>query len=154
MIAELIQGVRDFVLGKEGGMTYGDLENLTQRNKFSNYLPWKTYNPEDHTFTTIEDSVGFMWECVPVNFAGDKTLNALHGLFRAGLPDRSIIQFTLYADDNIEPYLRAYKALKTRPDPLNEEVSDAFCNFLRDGTHGLKNMAGIPGSYLSIVCQR
>lgn len=144
MIGTAIQGFRDFFLGTEGGITYGDLGKLTQRSRFSPYLPWRTYNPSDQTFTTVEKSTGLIWECVPVNFAGEKTINALHGLFRAGLPDRSIIQFTLYADNYIEPYLKAYKSLKTRPDQLNEEVTDAFCNFLRNGTKGLKNVAGIP----------
>ena len=85
-----------------------------------------------------------MWECVPVSFSGEKSYNALNGIFRAGLPDGSIVQFILYADKNIEPVLEAYKKLKTRDNAVVREATEALSQYFSEGKNGLDSVAGIP----------
>ena len=105
------------VLGVEG-LTFQDLKDETYRKRFSHYLPWVTYDPETKVYGCSDDSVGFIFECSPLAFAGEQTMETLEGLVRLNVPSGSVIQFTLLADPYIEPYLSAYKALKTRDSDL------------------------------------
>ncbi len=87
---------------------------------------------------------GFIWECLPVAFGGEKTFGTLEGIFRAGLPYGSIVQFMLYADDYIEPFLNDFRRLRSRKNPLVERSTAEICNFLKKGADGLDNISGIP----------
>lgn len=147
----MIATLKDLIVGAHGGLTHSELSEMMRRNKFSNFLPWQDYDEKTNMYTTNEDpqqvdkcSRGFIWECIPVNFGGEKTFNNLHGLLRAGLPDRSIIQFHLYGDKYCDRYFEVYKKLKVRQSPLVEDVTNAYCDFLKKGTQGFKNAAGIP----------
>jgi len=37
----------------------------------------------------VDETIGFLWECTPLAFAGEKTTFILEGLFRIGIPLRS-----------------------------------------------------------------
>ena len=104
----------DVIFGARGGMTRKDLRNLTRRDRFSDYLPWIAYDGETEAYHNADGTKGFLWECSPLCFAGEKTLFTLEGLFRLGLPHGSVMQFILHADSHIDPYIEAYRSGKTR----------------------------------------
>src|SRR5208337_2233628 len=131
------------VLGVEG-LTFQDLKDETYRKRFSHYLPWVTYDPETKVYGCSDDSVGFIFECSPLAFAGEQTMETLEGLVRLSVPSGSVIQFTLLADPYIEPYLNAYKALKTRDSDLTRTSAERFSQFLAEGREGLGKLNGIP----------
>lgn len=126
-----------------GGMKKSELAQMTYRKKFSDYLPWVAYDPDMKAYLNLDNTIGFMWECFPQCFAGEKTIKVLEGLLRINLPEGSIMQFILHADPYIDPYVEAYKELKTRDDSLVESVTNAFCDFLSESRNGVKNVAGI-----------
>lgn len=126
------------------GVTHGDLGQLTYRKKFSDYLPWLAYDPESKLYVNGDDTVGFMWECPPLSFAGEKTIDTLEGLFRLGLPEDSVLQFILYADSEIDGWLKGYDRLKTRKDDLARKVVEKYTDHLEKGKDGLESTAGIP----------
>ena len=94
--------IHDLLLGQDRDATVADIERISERNKFSSYLPWRAYDKGKLFYYNVDETMGFLWECTPLAFAGDKTTFILEGLFRIGIPSGSIIQFILYADPYIE----------------------------------------------------
>ena len=127
----------DLIFGARGGMTRKDLRNLTRRDRFSDYLPWIAYDGETEAYHNADGTRGFLWECSPLCFAGEKTLFTLEGLFRLGLPHGSVMQFILHADSHIDPYIEAYRSGKTRDLAIVHEASEKFAAFLEKGVEGM-----------------
>ena len=130
--------------GKDAGMTHHELKKLTERSKLSNYLPWDVYDAPSKLYFNNDNTFGFIWECQPVVFAGEKTMQTLEGLFRGGLPFGSVVQFILYSDNYIDGLLDDFNRLRVRPNQLFERSSRELCDFLKKGTRGLHNIAGTP----------
>jgi len=125
--------------------TTGDLEGMTRRNKFSKYLACEAYDPSTKLYHNIDDTVGFMWECKPLYFAGGETIAKLEGVFRLKVPAGTIMQFILFGDKHIDHIIDAHKRATVRTDiPLLTEGTKAFAEYLKAGTEGLDAMKGIP----------
>ncbi len=125
-------------------MTYSELRKLTVRDKFSDYLPWISYDPETYTFLNQDNTAGFMFECSPVAFSGMQTANILEGLLRLDVPEGTILQFILFADPEISHFLNEYKNLKIRNIPVLEQSVETFTEYLHKGTKGLEKISNIP----------
>lgn len=120
------------------------LKKDSSRNPFSAYLPYTAYDAETKTYVLQDSTIGALWECSPLAFASEQTANCLEGIFRLGLPENAVLQFILYADPHITPFLENYKNLKTRKVPLVEEAVKGFTEFLATGSEGVKKLSGIP----------
>jgi conjugal transfer ATP-binding protein TraC len=127
----------DMIFGARGGMTRKDLRDLTRRDRFSDYLPWIAYDGDTGSYRNVDGTKGFIWECSPLCFAGEKTLFTLEGLFRLGLPHGSVMQFILYADSYIDPYVDAYRRAKTRNLAIVHEASEKYAAFFEKGVDGM-----------------
>ena len=101
------------LLSQGVGITKKRLEQMSYRSKYSNYLPYGMYDYSTKIYFNTDDTIGFMWECSPLSFASLNVMNALEGLFRIAMPDKTVIQFILYADSDITHYLNSYVNLKT-----------------------------------------
>lgn len=134
----------DILFGRDRGMTKREFRKMTERSKLSNCLPWDVYDEPTRRYLNADKTIGFIWECLPVAFAGEKTITTLDGIFRAGIPVGSVVQFILYADPFIDPCLNAYIALRKRDNHLVRRSAVELCDFLKKGTGGLDNIAGIP----------
>ena len=126
------------------GLTYADLRNETYRKRFSEYLPWIAFDRQTKAYLCADNTAGFIFECSPLAFAGEKTAETLEGILRLNLPDGSVLQFILVADDHIDPYVTTYRSLKTRDDPLVRKGVERFGAFLLSGTEGLQKLNTIP----------
>ena len=126
------------------GMTRNELRKMSQRDKFSDYLPWVAYDEERKVYINSDDTIGFLWECTPLSFAGEKTFFTLEGLFRLGLPENSVMQFSLYADKNINPFMEAYKQGKQREIPIVHEATHKYAKYLADGVDGMECFLNTP----------
>jgi conjugal transfer ATP-binding protein TraC len=136
--------IHNLLLGHDRDATEEDLEQLTQRNKFSSYLPWRAYDKEKVFYYNVDETIGFIWECTPLAFAGDKTTFILEGLFRIGIPFGSIIQFILYADPYIEEEIELYKEGKTRDNKVLQESAKWYAEFFKKGTKGMDIFQRMP----------
>lgn len=136
--------IQDVLLGQDRDVTVDDLEYMTQRNKFSSYLPWRAYDKEKMFYYNVDETIGFIWECTPLAFAGEKTTFILEGLFRIGIPFGSVIQFILYADQYIEEELELYKQGKTRDNKVLKESAECFADFFKKGTKGMPIFQRMP----------
>lgn len=131
------------ILG-DGGLTSSELRKKTARHPLSGHLPWVAYDPQTHVYYNIDDTYGFVWECTPLCFAGEKSLDVLNGVFRTGLPEGSVVQFILYADPNIAHILENSRARKVKESALVEKAINRYDEFITKATDGLEQNSGIP----------
>ena len=141
MLSEFLQRV---LLGPREYLKHSDLNKMTNRSPFSSYLNYLAYDPELEIYLNQDGSLGLLWECSPVIYAGPKTITALEGLFRAGLPKDSVIQLLFHADSHIEPILARYQDNRTRSETIVSTNTDAVVSFLVEGKKGLKACSNIP----------
>lgn len=136
----MLDTLRDWIFGKRREPTVEDLEDTVQRTKLSNFFPWDAYDPETKAYYNQDDTVGFMWECSPLSFAGQKTTFTLGGIFRLGLPEDSIVQFNLYTDTYIDGYLQHYKAnkLRAQENDVLREATENYARYFNEGTKGME----------------
>ncbi len=134
----------EFIFGKFGGMTKKELNRLTRRHKFSEYLPYVAYDPETRVYLNSDNTAGFIWECSPLCFAGSKTITTLEGMFRIGFPEKTILQFSLFADDHIEPFVSSHLSMVKRDSIIAREAVNAYTGFILEGTRGVEGLNGIP----------
>ncbi len=141
MIAELLQRT---ILGPRKYIKHSDLAKMTNRSPFSSYLNYLSYDPSQDIYLNQDGSLGMLWECSPVIYAGPKTINALEGLFRAGLPKDSVIQLLFHADSHIEPILENYRDNRTRDNAIVQSNTESVIDFLIQGKKGLQACSNIP----------
>ena len=132
------------ILGPGDYLKHSDLERMTRRTPFSSFLNYLAYDPDLEVYLNQDCSLGLLWECSPVIFAGPKTITSLEGLFRAGLPKDSVIQLIFHADSHIDPILERYRKSRIRNDPIVHANTDEVIRFLRQGRHGLAQCSNIP----------
>jgi conjugal transfer ATP-binding protein TraC len=140
----MLSFVKRLIFGPEGGCTLVDLKKMVRRDSFSNYLNYVAYDPETEIYRNQDNTIGILWECTPLSFAGAKTLKTLEGLFRAGLPVESVLQFVFHADPHVEPILDLFRRSRTRNHPLVKANMEAVSSFVRQGVDGVQESAGIP----------
>ncbi len=128
------------------GMTRSDLKGMTYRNKFSKFLPYEAYDPKEQMFHNNNETFGFIWECTPLVSADNEVFRMLEGMIQgSSVPSGSVMQFILYADPYVKPYLDWYQDLKVRALPMVEKSVEHMRNLFEKGTKdGIKQMAGIP----------
>lgn len=129
------------------GLLKEELREDAFRHRFSDYLPYAAYDPETKLYLNTDQTVGLLWECVPLVFASERDFETLAGLFRIStIPEGSVLGFTLFADPYVEPILDWYSRLKVKAaeSPLIEQAVRRTAEFLSRGTCGLEACAGIP----------
>lgn len=129
---------------KGDGLTKKQLQKETRRNKFSEYLPWVAYDEETKIYLNQDNTAGYIWECLPLNYAGDKVAGLLEGLINIKFPEKSVLQFLLYADEYIKPYLDSFINLNRRSSPLIEKSAKSYYDFLQKATRGCSKLNNIP----------
>lgn len=102
------------------------------------------YDPKLETYLNQDGSLGLVWECSPVIYAGPKIMAALEGLFRTGLPKDSVIQLLFHADSHIEPILEQHQKNRSGTETIVSSNSDAVVSFLIKGKKGLMACSNIP----------
>jgi conjugal transfer ATP-binding protein TraC len=118
-------GFFEFLFGKGGGVTHSEFVEEARRSQLSNFLPWEAYDPILECYMNNDGSIGLLWECTPLSFAGERTVKSIDGLLRAPYPQGTILQFILYGDPDISGKLEQHRATQVRKIPLMEKVNEA-----------------------------
>lgn len=133
------------LFGNRGGLSFADLRKMTYRNKFSDFLPYIAYDFEKDIYFNADNTIGFLWECKPLVYAGKDIFNTLRGLFTASIPDGSVLQFMLYADQDVKPLLDEYKSIRSSKSEIINKTTNQVYDFLKQGADkGLKNLKNTP----------
>lgn len=130
--------------GTRSGLSIREWLELTERDQFSRFLPWVAYDPDTHQYLLQDNTVAFMWECAPLFFAGEATTKTLEGLFRQGLPDRTIMQFILAGEPHVQPLLNGHIRSKRRPTRLVMRMAEAMRSYYDEGKSGMNALSGTP----------
>ncbi|WP_257291438.1 TraC family protein [Endozoicomonas sp. ONNA1] len=140
-------------LKRKGTKTAQDIDKLSKRDQFSDFLPWMFFNDKHELFVNSDNTVGIIWECRPLTFCDMSQITAFEGLLKQDYPDGTIMQWILCPDHNIDGFLNEYKANKVRKDALAQKTVDEYAKFLRSGVNGMKSMNGIPvRNFRLLVC--
>jgi conjugal transfer ATP-binding protein TraC len=135
---------------KTGGYTDKQIQKLVQRDRFSSLLPYDSYDDEDHYYETADDCIAFIFECLPLTYASRKTYEGLESILIT-LPYDSIVQATIYADDDTEPVLKKYVKLRKGQSEdfqlLANKVEEQYRKAAKDG---FSNMSRIPSRIFRI----
>jgi len=105
-----------------------------ERESLSEYLPYIAHDPERNIFT-LDHGVGFAFDCVPVQFAGNSQVGSLRGLFEADFPPGTSVQFTLFASRRLQRSLNAYilEREAATGDSIYTELAKRRADFLLSG---------------------
>ena len=135
----------DWLFGAGGGARQSDLRALAARESFSQYLPWRLYDPERRRYVNGDGAVGYLWECSPPAFVGDGGADGLESILKLPLPPGTVLQFLLHADPHVAPFVAAHAATVRRDDPLVRETTLAFDHWASESARdGIAKMSGIP----------
>jgi conjugal transfer ATP-binding protein TraC len=133
------------LFGSRGGLTHGQLQKMSFRNKFSEFLPYIAYDEDSQVYFNTDDTIGFLWECTPLVYADPSSFEVLRGLFTAAIPDKSVLQFILYADPYIKPSMERYQNLRTRSMEVIQAATKSVHDFISEGAqNGIENFQKIP----------
>ena len=151
MALNIVDAFQDFLrsvfYGPNGGLTKDNIINLGRRDKFSDHLRYKVYDPTSRAYYNNDNSIGYMWECSPLVYAGEDVYNVLQGLIGLGVPEHTTIQFFLLADPYINHILDYYKVLKTYASSfdLGQKTIDNIVDFYKAGAeNGMAKCQDIP----------
>lgn len=133
-----------FGLIKQDGLTKKQLKKDTERTKFSSYLPYISYDEKTKVYLNQDNSIGFMWEGIPLNYAGDKISELLESLINIEFPKNSVLQFMIHADDHISPLLDDFKDIAIVESPIVEKSTKHMYNFLKSSTKGCDKLRNTP----------
>ena len=136
-------GLKKWIFGTEG-MTHDDISKMTFRNQFSEFLPYRAYDPQTRAYHNMDGSIGFFWECVPLVHADDHIFDILSGLLNSLFPEGTVLQFILYADPHIRKLLDVYERLKVRDNELAQKATRTTVDFYQSGTKGVEKLRGTP----------
>lgn len=133
----------NFITGGNGGLTKKDLD--VNRYKFSDMLPYVAYDKEGKFYYMKDNSVGWLYECTPLIFAGG-IMDSLASIFRRPFPQGSVIQTVLYADPYVDDTLDNYNKLRIMNNhPIFKAQGERFCDFFRNGAkNGLWQLSRTP----------
>jgi len=146
MNTSLASKIRDFIYGKDRAITEDDLCEVAERNRMSRYLSWLAYDRERKYYILSDETFGFIWECIPLCFAGEKTTSTIEAVFHMGLPPGSVLQIILYADPYINPILESYFSTKVRArdSQVLGRVYEKYLQFFEQGKTGMANFSRMP----------
>lgn len=116
-----------------------------QRSSWGSYLPWIAYDEDTGAYLTADNCAGYIVECSPLYFAASKTADVLQGILSMPLPENSVAQFILHADEYVAPALALYRRLHESDSPLMNRATEEYLKFLSQAAvAGFDRMGNVP----------
>ncbi|MCP3870738.1 MAG: conjugal transfer protein TraC, partial [Gammaproteobacteria bacterium] len=66
----LLNFLQNYGLGGRDHLKQSDLEKMTKRTPFSSFLNYVAYDERSEVYLNQDDSLGMLWECYPLVYAG------------------------------------------------------------------------------------
>ena len=97
----------------EGSLSYESIKKYFQNHTLNELLPYESYDPTTQLFYN-RSNAGFIIEFPPLVGSSSEMEKELSGLFHHTLPKGSCIQFILWADPKIGPFLDRWQRARTQ----------------------------------------
>jgi len=134
----------NWLFGDAGGASRRDVKKMFEREKLSDFLPYRSYCPTTQTYDLHDGYFGYLWEIQPVPYAGEAIITAVKRLLTMDLPKSAIMQFILFPDPYIDDYLDRYQSLKLRRQEVVQANVKSFVKYWKENQNGVDCMRGIP----------
>ncbi len=135
----------NIALGPNGGLKKKTLIEFGRRYKFSDFCRFRVYDPKTCTYINNDNTLGYMWECSSLVYAGEDVFSILAGCLNIGVPEHTVLDVFLHADPYIEDFLDHYINHSRIDNDLCRKSVESIAEFYRDGaTHGVSNCLGVP----------
>lgn len=148
----MLKNIFKYIFGEGGGLRKADLD--IARYKFSSYLPYVAFtNPNEDSIKDNDLTVGYylknnnfayIFKCHPLIVAGEKSFSTIASMLKEPLPEESIIQFSLYADNYLDDIVDYYVHARNDANIIFKEQYKTFGDFVKKGTGGSSNLSGTP----------
>jgi conjugal transfer ATP-binding protein TraC len=126
------------------GVCEQELERMVDRKKFSRYLPYRAYDFEEKYYINSDDSIGIIWELQPLVYASKESHETIAAILKS-VPMGSVVQATLYSDQNIDHIIDGYLELRKDQTKENRIIAEKTAAFFKDAAKsGFDQMARIP----------
>jgi conjugal transfer ATP-binding protein TraC len=123
----------------------GFFHSLLEYDTISSLLPYGTYDPQKGLYFSENYSVALMiLEVAPQPYLTENFLDSLSSIMTLGWPKQSLLQTILFADSNVDPFLRRYMGLRgdRHTASLNQDreflygFSSEICDFVKEHVFG------------------
>jgi conjugal transfer ATP-binding protein TraC len=101
-----------------------------ERYALSSLLPYRSYDPAKQIFMN-ENSVGFVFETYPMVGCTEEMQREISGLFQHTLPERSNIQFILWADPKVGSVLEYWKQIRDAQGGIFKKLAERRVDHLQ-----------------------
>jgi conjugal transfer ATP-binding protein TraC len=122
------------------GIRVKDIEAPLLRNRFSDHLPFRAYDPQEKFYLNVDDSFGFLWETTPLVYGNKASYDMLEQILNT-VPMGSVLQVILYADSYIDPIIAEYLSLRNGDGELSKKTAELF---KKASAEGFANIGHIP----------
>ena len=121
---------------EQNTLTQTEIEQECYRSQFSKYLMPVAYDTESKAFYCQDETIGLMFEVTPVLLMGLQDIKSLEGLFRIGYPDKTVLQFILYADPDLKMYYDYYEKTKQHAPDFIKKAYKSLRQFYENQVYG------------------
>lgn len=97
-----------------------EAQNLFKTNRLSDFLPYRSYEPEQRIYLLNDNSFGIAFEMPPITAVGNQLLTGIISLLEQDFPEKTLIQQILYADPNMERVIDRYTMMRAACLQLND----------------------------------
>lgn len=104
---------------------------MYDREKITDYLSIIDYDTKNKIWITNDGGFGLIYELSPLIYASENSANSLLSALQV-LPQNAYIQTILFASPNITYIVDNWEYLKTRKEPLSEELTSEYKAFLEE----------------------
>ncbi len=108
------------------------IEKELIRDKLSDYLPYLAFDEEHQTFINTDATTGYLFECSPLYFLGEKSIKTLSSILKQDYGNGAVLQFILFGDTNISKHCEMIKGGDIRKTDLTKKISDYHTKFLKN----------------------
>ncbi len=102
------------------------------RDKLSDFLPYLAYDPEKMEFINTDHTFGCVFECLPLYFASNQSIDSMSAIIKQDYGKGAILQFILFADTNISKHCEQVRSGDIRRTPVTQKMNNHHSDFLQN----------------------
>ncbi len=134
IIEDILRPLKSLFFDHEEGIRKSDIETMFVRQPVSEYIQAAVYDEDTSCYIFRDDTIGFIFEAFPKIIIGEETIRSIQEILTSPfLPAGSVVQVTMWADPNLEPFMDSFKSLrKNQSGEYLDETAEYWTNSMAD----------------------